>query len=200
MDVKEPISLKEYVEAFNDPEFRQAIRDSSKEKKRSLDLGKKVITRYKELLENDIRVIFDIQNIDYLFFNPVWRATWKFGSLKPLRILNELSECVSRLEFSLGIAESLVEGFVPQEGWYSEAQVFQANANPVEDMVLSARKSGKKVMALCPFHKEKTPSFIIYEDNSWHCFGCGVYGSGAIDFVMKQNGLGFKQAIGKLLR
>ncbi|MCL1884734.1 MAG: CHC2 zinc finger domain-containing protein [Defluviitaleaceae bacterium] len=42
---------------------------------------------------------------------------------------------------------------------------------------------GNKV--LCPFHNEKTPSFIVYpKSNSWHCFGCGVGGS-VIDFAMK---------------
>jgi len=43
--------------------------------------------------------------------------------------------------------------------------------------------------ALCPLHNEKTPSFTIYtNNNSWHCFGCGVGGS-AIDFVMAYYGL-----------
>ena len=52
--------------------------------------------------------------------------------------------------------------------------------------------------ALCPFHNEKTPSFTVYpNNNSWHCFGCGVGGS-AIDFVMNYCGLGALEAAKKL--
>ena len=57
-------------------------------------------------------------------------------------------------------------------------------------------KRGNK--ALCPIHKEKTPSFAVYPDNnSWHCFGCGVGGS-VIDFVMAYYGLDALEAAKKL--
>lgn len=49
---------------------------------------------------------------------------------------------------------------------------------------------GKK-QTLCPFHEEKTPSFFIYPDNSYHCFGCGAHGN-AIDFLMKNLGYSFE--------
>ena len=44
-----------------------------------------------------------------------------------------------------------------------------------------------KGFALCPFHRENTPSFKIYDD-SYYCFGCGASGT-IIDFVMKYFGL-----------
>ncbi len=44
--------------------------------------------------------------------------------------------------------------------------------------------SGKR-FTLCLFHKEKTPSFCIYPDNSYYCFGCGAHGN-AIDFLIAQ--------------
>lgn len=48
---------------------------------------------------------------------------------------------------------------------------------------------------LCPFHKEKTASFKINKDNTWHCFGaCGAHGD-AIDFVMKLHQLRFVEAV-----
>ncbi len=53
--------------------------------------------------------------------------------------------------------------------------------------------SGDKRRTLCPFHDEKTPSFFIYSNNSFYCFGCGVSGN-AIDFVMKALGHKFKEA------
>ena len=45
---------------------------------------------------------------------------------------------------------------------------------------------GGKRFTLCPFHTEKTSSFCIYEDNSYYCFGCGIHGNNAIDFMVAQ--------------
>ena len=49
----------------------------------------------------------------------------------------------------------------------------------------------------CPFHRDSTPSFMIYPDNGYHCFGCGKHGSNAIDFVMEL-GYDFGQAVNEL--
>lgn len=53
---------------------------------------------------------------------------------------------------------------------------------------------------LCPFHKEKTPSFTVNDAKGfWHCFGCGAHGS-AIDFAMKIWGINFAEAVDRLAR
>lgn len=52
--------------------------------------------------------------------------------------------------------------------------------------------------AACPFHADKTPSLKLYKDNRWHCFGCGA-GGDTVDFVMKIDGISFKEAIAKIL-
>ena len=49
----------------------------------------------------------------------------------------------------------------------------------------------------CPFHGEKTPSFYVYEDGHYHCFGCGAHGD-AIGFVMQSEGAGFMEAVERL--
>jgi len=57
---------------------------------------------------------------------------------------------------------------------------------------------GSKQKTLCPFHAEKTPSFIVYTDqNKWHCYGCGKSGDG-ISYVMEQEHLTFQEAVIKL--
>ncbi len=57
------------------------------------------------------------------------------------------------------------------------------------------KKTGKSYKALCPFHSEKTPSFVVSPDKQiFHCFGCGA-GGDAITFVMKQEGISFAEAI-----
>lgn len=54
--------------------------------------------------------------------------------------------------------------------------------------------------ALCPFHKEKTPSMKIYDgQGGYHCFGCGKSGD-VIGFVMDMDGATFPEACDKLNR
>jgi DNA primase len=51
---------------------------------------------------------------------------------------------------------------------------------------------------LCPFHGEKSPSFIVSPSRqTYHCFGCGVHGN-AVGFLMEQGGLGFVEAVKEL--
>lgn len=59
------------------------------------------------------------------------------------------------------------------------------------------RKFGLRYTALCPFHNEDTPSFVIYPDNSFYCFGCQVHGD-AIDFMKLLKNCGFKEAVDSL--
>lgn len=59
-------------------------------------------------------------------------------------------------------------------------------------------KKGHEHSGLCPFHKEKTPSFTVNDVKGfYHCFGCGAHGS-AFDFVMETEGLNFREAVDKL--
>lgn len=56
-------------------------------------------------------------------------------------------------------------------------------------------RAGKSMVGLCPFHKEKTPSFHVSpERGSWHCFGCGEGGDG-FSFIEKVEGVDFKGAL-----
>jgi len=63
---------------------------------------------------------------------------------------------------------------------------------------LPLKKAGRNYKANCPFHQEKSPSFIVSHDKQiYHCFGCGQ-GGNVIGFLMKYENLTFRETL-KLL-
>ena len=57
------------------------------------------------------------------------------------------------------------------------------------------KKAGINHKGLCPFHGEKSPSFIVSPSRqTYHCFGCGVHGN-AVGFLMEHSGMGFIDAV-----
>ena len=61
---------------------------------------------------------------------------------------------------------------------------------------VSLQKSGRYFKAQCPFHTERTPSFIVNpERQSWRCFGACATGGDVFSFVMRKEGLDFGEAL-----
>jgi DNA primase len=63
---------------------------------------------------------------------------------------------------------------------------------------IELKRAGSSFKAPCPFHDEKSPSFVVNPArNSYHCFGCGAHGD-TIKFVMEYEKLNYPEAIEKL--
>lgn len=63
---------------------------------------------------------------------------------------------------------------------------------------MELKKAGSAYKGLCPFHDEKTPSFMIQKgDTHYHCFGCGAHGD-AIHFLMSHLKMNFSEAVESL--
>ena len=72
------------------------------------------------------------------------------------------------------------------------------NSNDIVDIVsqyVTLKRSGRNFLGLCPFHKEKTPSFSVSPDKQiFHCFGCGV-GGNVVHFVSKIENINFRESL-----
>jgi DNA primase len=61
------------------------------------------------------------------------------------------------------------------------------------------KKAGRTYKGLCPFHAEKTPSFVVFPDTqTWHCFGACGTGGDLFTFFMQREGLDFSEALREL--
>jgi len=75
-------------------------------------------------------------------------------------------------------------------------------AHPIVDTVAGAgvelRRSGRRFVGRCPFHRDADPSLTLYpESQSWYCYACDV-GGDVIDFMARLHGTGFKETADRL--
>ena len=81
------------------------------------------------------------------------------------------------------------------ENLKAEIDIVEVISNAIQ-----LKRTGANYKACCPFHGEKTPSFVVSPDKQiFKCFGCGVSGD-AIEFVKKYYNLEFIEAIEKIAK
>lgn len=74
----------------------------------------------------------------------------------------------------------------------------RVNLVEVLSSYVDLKRTGASYKGLCPFHEEKSPSFIVQRgDTHYHCFGCGAHGD-AIQFLMTHQKMSFGEAVESL--
>ncbi len=95
---------------------------------------------------------------------------------------------------SKGTASS---NLAPSANMNSNTEEIKARVNIIDFIggYVRLQKAGSSWKACCPFHNEKTPSFVVNEEKQfWHCFGCGKSGD-IFTFLMEIEGVGFREAL-----
>lgn len=66
-------------------------------------------------------------------------------------------------------------------GRLSDEKVMIAKGYPVQHLL--GLPYDRQLKICCPLHNENTPSFQVYSDGHWFCFGCSAHGRGALDLL-----------------
>ena len=91
---------------------------------------------------------------------------------------------------------------MPKTSFFPESFIAQikdaVNLVSIVSEVVALKKSGRNYQGLCPFHPEKTPSFMVNEEKQiFHCFGCGL-GGNVFTFFMHYHHLNFPETVSEL--
>jgi len=86
-----------------------------------------------------------------------------------------------------------LKGYIPEDK--VEEIKSRTNITDVVSQYVTLKRAGRNLVGLCPFHKEKTPSFTVREDKQiFHCFGCNE-GGDAVSFLMKVSQMTYPEAL-----
>ena len=89
-------------------------------------------------------------------------------------------------------------GRIPQS--FIDDLLARINVLDIVESRVKLKRAGKNYSGLCPFHKEKSPSFTVNSDKQfYYCFGCGA-GGNALGFIMEHDRLSFPEAVEELAK
>lgn len=86
-----------------------------------------------------------------------------------------------------------MKGYIPED----KVEEIKSRTDIVDviSQYVTLKKAGRNLLGLCPFHKEKTPSFTVSQEKQiFYCFGCGE-GGNAISFLMKVSQMSYPEAL-----
>lgn len=121
------------------------------------------------------------------------------------RLQRELWECERHIRYLQKCLELLEEKHLFRNPATAPGHVDTAALKDQLDIVdvigreVQLRRAGTTFKGLCPFHSEKTPSFVVYPvTKRWWCYGACGDGGDVITFVQKIRNCGFKEAVAEL--
>jgi DNA primase len=97
--------------------------------------------------------------------------------------------------------QNVIDGKPAPKGKLTDNDIEAARNYPIQDLFdIVFKPSGNKLVGLCPFHAEKSPSFYVFLDqNKAHCFGCQK-SVDSISAYEELNGCDFKVSVLALAR
>jgi DNA primase len=105
-------------------------------------------------------------------------------------------EITSRLTEQIKHLEAIANKLHGKKG--ERLDVEKARAYPLVDLChelgIELRHNGSRHVGLCPLHDDRHPSFYVFDDNHWRCFGCGEHGD-TIALVMRMQSKAFVEAV-----
>ena len=125
--------------------------------------------------------------------------------------LKEVYGHIKRLRrLKVAYEKKQIEGLLKFAGFETKTEAKRYNTdammerdNLLVDIVIAdgiqLRGTSSRFQGLCPFHQERTPSFSVYSDNWFHCFGCQKHGN-VFNYVMTTRQIEFKQSLAEVDR
>jgi DNA primase len=180
-EVQAKLSEREWVETFA-PESHEIVRGLYKE-----------LTRKRAKLVARIDKAF--ATIDAESTNEDYRYYWRSAFHAKYKLDEQLKDVDTKLARQRRYLRIIDDKPLP-EGAVDAVLIQAAKEVPIETIFNQEfRKTGNKLLGLCPFVEEKTPSFVLYLDtNRCYCFGCGAKGN-VIDTYMKLYECSFNEAV-----
>ncbi len=122
------------------------------------------------------------------------KSFWKQAYFQEAGWYKAISKNIKRLRR----LKSLVNPSESFKNWENKKEL--AKQKPIQEIFepKKIQRSSKGFKCICPLHSENFPSFNVYQDNTWHCFGCNV-GGDSIDLVMRLHSLPMVKAVNYLV-
>lgn len=154
-----------------------------------IDLVVYSISQFKKIYLNAIKEELEYQrNIDKRKIEAKQSFPFKLSDFEEGYLNSGIEKSEERIKLFKNILNRCVKIKTTQQGF----DINKAKTRPISDFV----ELNKFNKACCPFHKEKTPSFVYYpKENRWWCFGACGEGGDVLDFIIKRDGVSLPEAI-----
>lgn len=184
IETRQPRHTNQFlIETFGRETVKEVCADKIRELLSEYDLLKASYKKKKEYLE--------IRKLDEKSF---W---YWYVELTTGEDLRKLAKELKRLSHLYLLA---ADKLPKPKGKLSDDDIQRAREHPIADLYDGKLvRCGRDFKALCPFHKEKSPSFYLYtETNKYHCYGCQKHGD-PINYLMELKGYKFPEAVKELI-